>query len=53
MKNSVISLNFSIIFLLTLLKSQGVYIGLNGKMKKQDEINPNDLPQFFGCGIKV
>jgi len=51
MKNSAMSLNFSIIFLLTLLKSQGVYIGLNEKMKKQDEINPNDLPQFFTCGF--
>jgi len=51
MKNSAMSLNFSIIFLLTLLKSQGVYIGLNEKMKKQDEINPNDLSNFFGCGF--
>jgi hypothetical protein len=47
MKNSVMSLNFSIIFLLTLRKRPGVYIGLNGKMKKQDEINPNDLLKFF------
>jgi hypothetical protein len=51
MKNSVISLNFSIIFLPTLLKSLGVYMALNGKMKKHDEINPNDLPKFFACGF--